>query len=194
MKPIDEMNENELWEEFTTQLIRDSAAPLSMNYDDCELFRKNGIRECVKRWQSRLQKRQCFDAISRAYAIELLEERFLELQKIKKIPGNEKQEDVQFGINWCINTIREMDGAVATTPVAVVKIDESDIKNMIQKKFDDFVKSLDPDIRRKGKWIYTFNGDAKFLCSNCGLNVNSDSINFCPQCGADMRGESNEID
>ena len=34
MKPIDEMNEDELWEEFSNQLILDSAAPMSMNYDD----------------------------------------------------------------------------------------------------------------------------------------------------------------
>lgn len=194
MKPIDEMNEDELWEEFRNSLIRDSAAPMTMNYDDSESIRKNGIRECVNRWRSRLQKKQCFDAISRDYAIELLEERFLELQKIKKIPGNEKQEDVQLGINWCINMIREMDGVVASTPVAVINIDESDVNDLIDKKIDDFVKSLDSGVRRKGKWINTFNGPAKFLCSNCGLYVNNNSINFCPQCGADMRGKSNEID
>ena len=85
MKPIDEMNENELWEEFSNQLIRDSAAPMSMNYEDCESIRKNGIRECVDRWRYRLQKNHCHAAISRTYAIELLEERFLELPKIKKI-------------------------------------------------------------------------------------------------------------
>ncbi len=143
MKPIDEMNEDELWEEFSNSLIRDSAAPMTMNYDDSESIRKNGIRECVNRWRYRLQKNHCHDAISRAYAIKLLEDRFLELQKIKKIPGNEKQEDVQLGINWCINTIREMDGVVATTPVAVVKIDKSDIKDLVDKKFNEFIESID---------------------------------------------------
>lgn len=206
MKPIDEMNEDELWEEFSNSLIRDSAAPMTMNYDDSESIRKNGIRECVNRWRYRFQKNHCNDAISRAYAIELLEDRFFELQKIKKLPGNEKQEDVQLGINWCINTIREMDGVVATTPVAVVNIDKSDMQDMVDKKFNEFIESYNPEIRRKWKWIAkeSITGLEKFYeCSNCGnhclyeyveIGFQNAKTKYCSNCGADMRGESNEID
>lgn len=196
MKPIEEMNEDELWEEFSNSLIRDSAAPMTMNYDDSESIRKNGIRECVNRWRYRFQKNHCHDAISRSYAIELLEDRFLELQKIKKIPGNEKQEDVQLGINWCINTIREMDGVVATTPVAVVNIDKSDMKELIDKKFNEFVESYNPEIKRKGKWIKEYDdygGETGWHCSNCydktGF-VTTCAWSYCPACGAEMEFES----
>lgn len=192
MKPIDEMNEDELWEEFSNQLILDSAAPMTMNYDDSESIRKNGIRECVNRWRYRFQKNHCNDAISRAYAIELLEDRFLELQKIKKIPGNEKQEDVQLGINWCINTIREMDGVVATTPVAVVNIDKSDMKELVDKKFNEFVESYDFENKRKGKWIRErddYGGATGWHCSNCYDKtkfVTTYAWSYCPACGAEM--------
>ena len=43
--------------------------------------------------------------------------------------------------------------------------------------------------RKKGKWIKQAIG---WKCSNCVLCTNdrgADSFNFCPNCGADMRGE-----
>jgi hypothetical protein len=57
------MNEDELWEEFSNSLIRDSAAPMTMNYDDSESIRKNGIRECVNRWRYRIDKAPTIDAV-----------------------------------------------------------------------------------------------------------------------------------
>jgi hypothetical protein len=62
------------------------------------------------------------------------------------------------------------------------------------------------DIRPQGEWDYekvAFYG----VCSNCGVAVTSNkaemflyeemrefphNINFCPNCGADMRGDDNE--
>lgn len=43
---------------------------------------------------------------------------------------------------------------------------------------------------RKGKWIHYDEGDFDYdyKCSNCGYTVWDDS-DFCPGCGADMRGE-----
>ena len=44
--------------------------------------------------------------------------------------------------------------------------------------------------RQRGKWIHYDEGDFDYdyKCSNCGYAVWDDS-DFCPGCGADMRGE-----
>ena len=53
--------------------------------------------------------------------------------------------------------------------------------------------------RPKGKWIEgtMFNVECGYKCSRCGLVVVNPKImdelyNFCPNCGADMRGDSND--
>ena len=47
--------------------------------------------------------------------------------------------------------------------------------------------------RQWGRWIHYDEGDFDYdyKCSNCGYAVWDDS-DFCPGCGADMRGEQNE--
>lgn len=56
----------------------------------------------------------------------------------------------------------------------------------------DALPSVQLEEYKKGKWIeikYTFH----HKCSNCGWINNADSgYNFCPNCGADMRGKQNE--
>lgn len=52
--------------------------------------------------------------------------------------------------------------------------------------------------RKKGKWIdETFKPWGlvyhPYKCDQCGEHSEADS-DFCPNCGADMRGESNEAD
>lgn len=46
-----------------------------------------------------------------------------------------------------------------------------------------------------GQWLYTgdiFN-EGKLVCSNCGHKIDmADKSNFCPNCGATMRKESEE--
>lgn len=51
-----------------------------------------------------------------------------------------------------------------------------------------------PSVRHKGEWIYDgyrVKGGIDWVhCSECGqLETASAKINFCPNCGADMRGE-----
>ena len=57
--------------------------------------------------------------------------------------------------------------------------------------------SIQPE-REKGEWIPMFDrwGDivttvCGYECSKCG-EWNADNDKFCPNCGADMRGESDE--
>ena len=56
--------------------------------------------------------------------------------------------------------------------------------------------------RKKGKWIFDGKrhegGIVWCHCSVCGSKENADyamiqGINFCPNCGADMRGEEDEV-
>lgn len=54
-----------------------------------------------------LEQEPCEDAVSRANLLKQFEDRFIELQKAHR-------KDLQFGINWCINTLLE---APAVTPV-----------------------------------------------------------------------------
>ncbi len=66
------------------------------------------------------------------------------------------------------------------------KADE-DIRNLL-----DELEDL-PPAQPRGKWIHYDEGDFDYdyKCSNCGYAVWDDS-DFCPGCGADMRGEDNE--
>ena len=49
--------------------------------------------------------------------------------------------------------------------------------------------------RKNGKWILIMSGGGRratkswFQCSECGF-TNTCRLNYCPECGADMRGDS----
>ena len=63
------------------------------------------------------------------------------------------------------------------------------------KKLSDFL-TIEPE-RKKGKWINVNDGKWNTIevlkCSVCGEMDNrmNKTDNFCPNCGADMRGEEN---
>lgn len=46
------------------------------------------------------------------------------------------------------------------------------------------------DVRpvKRGKWIDTDNYYQRWKCSVCGCHTRDAAPNFCPNCGADMRG------
>ena len=52
--------------------------------------------------------------------------------------------------------------------------------------------------RKRGRWIQTRHFGCMYrMCSNCSAERKDDlstGWNFCPNCGADMRGEQNEAD
>ncbi len=65
----------------------------------------------------------------------------------------------------------------------------------------DTAPTIEPE-RKKGEWIPAFDGKFTggaywFSCSKCNrivTEVRNGGWNFCPQCGADMRGENDEAD
>lgn len=52
------------------------------------------------------------------------------------------------------------------------------------------MSTIEPE-RKKGKWIYTPTEPLGYICSECKNGCCK--FNFCPNCGADMRGESDDI-
>ena len=49
-------------------------------------------------------------------------------------------------------------------------------------------------IRKKGEWIYSTNNESvceEWTCNLCGI-FSLENTNFCPNCGADMRGKKND--
>ena len=60
--------------------------------------------------------------------------------------------------------------------------------------------SAEPE-RKKGKWMWKLadNGWADHICSECGWTKNTDihvrlGYKYCPNCGADMRGNDERMD
>ena len=71
-----------------------------------------------------------------------------------------------------------------------------------RQKVESMLKALPPaqSKRKTGYWIEHENADIvegyyvpMYECSCCHIWKN-DNSNYCPDCGADMRGEENEID
>lgn len=76
------------------------------------------------------------------------------------------------------------------------RIDKRGIKRIEPISLDckGIINKLPSADRPSGEWVYNNkSGTFKvFTCSECGLNVESDMWCYCPNCGADMKGERNE--
>lgn len=61
------------------------------------------------------------------------------------------------------------------------------IQSFRVKQWLDHITNLE---QKKNKWQIAFiKGETWGVCSNCGFKQKAGELNFCPECGADMRGE-----
>lgn len=64
-------------------------------------------------------------------------------------------------------------------------------ENASKEEIEDFKQELEKVLERpQGKWISDYR---KCKCSVCNFTTVIDTYNFCPICGADMRGDKNEV-
>ena len=84
-------------------------------------------------------------------------------------------------------------------------IDIDDSRNCYVGRHGEYERyNIDPDVleealisaepkRKMGKWIpYSKVYECRYECSSCGyhlIGIHESEANFCPNCGADMRGE-----
>ena len=81
------------------------------------------------------------------------------------------------------------------TPIVLVK--KEDVVNALTKQINDalrlvpelYWRSQDVVERKRGEWYDR--GSMSCRCSNCGCKSTKE-YNFCPHCGADMRGREDE--
>ena len=60
------------------------------------------------------------------------------------------------------------------------------IQSFRVKQWLDHITNLE---QKKNKWQIVFiKGETWGVCSNCGFKQKAGELNFCPNCGANMRG------
>lgn len=59
------------------------------------------------------------------------------------------------------------------------------------KQLLEGLPSAQPE-RIRGRWIEKLHVHGVAYCSLCDYELHTNDTNFCPNCGADMRGEQNE--
>ena len=72
--------------------------------------------------------------------------------------------------------------------------DMTRIAKALESIFRELRRMQEPDCRTHGKWIFNTdesNGKSWNICSVCGESI-FHAMNFCPNCGADMRGDTND--
>ena len=67
-------------------------------------------------------------------------------------------------------------------------------RNDILEKINELIDAVNMLEPKHGRWKHHQYGNTAgyYECDNCG-KINSYKSNYCPKCGADMRGEENEF-
>ena len=92
--------------------------------------------------------------------------------------------------------IRREDAVSAISDLLMIKLQGKVLPtwNEVYQAIND-IPSADSE-RQKGKWIKVGHWGRSYKCNQCGnyldfdgVNVGRGDANFCPRCGADMRGD-----
>lgn len=101
--------------------------------------------------------------------------------------------DFNNGLIRAMNAIADIPSAQPRTKcIAEIKISKEDLDELVAEKVEE-IKAAQPE-RKRGEW--KDRGEdymIRWICSECGRKE-THVYNFCPDCGADMRGDENEID
>ena len=75
----------------------------------------------------------------------------------------------------------------------IAKFNNSDVKIVLENLKQNILKMPTED-RPQGEWIIEIdiNGNTYGRCSICGMKQYAGQLNYCPDCGAKMKGKDNE--
>ena len=82
-------------------MTREEAIEELNTYDMSEDNEDTEFKDAIALAIKALEQEPCEDAVSRANLLKMYEDRFIELQKAHRT-------DTQSGVNWCINTLKDM--------------------------------------------------------------------------------------
>lgn len=72
---------------------------------------------------------------------------------------------------------------------AIEAIERNAYRHTYLDQIINIISNLPSAERKKGEWILKPNIYGVAYCSECDYELHTDNTNFCPNCGADMRGE-----
>ena len=128
---------------------------------------------------------------------------------LRQIDIDSEGEPGYYGDTWkFIDTIKSMPPAELGTNLAEVgtdAINRADAIKIVQNRCKRYttacvlavteIRNLPPIQPKRGRWIKTARWGRVYYCDQCrnyldfdGVNAGRGSTNFCPNCGADMRG------
>lgn len=96
--------------------------------------------------------------------------------------------------NGQLEAVISLDNAptIDVNPYAIVKFDKDELKRIVDERVIEPIKNGELVIKEErpaGKWIKSDVPESMLAkCSLCGFDCGAYSHNFCPNCGADMRG------
>lgn len=132
------------------------------------------------------------DLISRQAAIDAIEQMQMPIMR-SEFP---EEQFVFTGMSEALQAIKDLPSVPPKKVcVAEIKVDGEELQRCVDRAVER-LKEEGQTERKTGKWIhdgYDFpHGNDWIHCSECGkrgINVPADLTNYCPNCGADMRGE-----
>lgn len=129
-----------------------------------------------------LQAKTDGDLIRRADAIEAVASRDETDGTVKVFTGRQ--------VNEILSALPSAE--VKTKCIAQIKIDRDDLEDLVNEKVNEIVDKMSEP--KTGEWIFSTIMPTGYKCSVCGRGefFHVDGFEFCPFCGADMRGEERE--